>query len=447
MRFSELEGARIGVWGAGREIASFAAQLSRRLPSASLAVVAFDESPATDALATLEAPAAKVVSGDEVLDALSGCEVVVRSPGVSIHRPEIESLIGRGIVVTTATALWLAEREGRGVIGVTGTKGKSTTAALAAHLIRASGRPVELAGNIGRPALDLLDCDPGVLAVVELSSYHVADLTIGPEVAAITNLFAEHIDWHGSEAVYRAEKLQILGLPGVHRAVLPAGFPELAEAPTVAERVLFGQPGGWDLTAEGIAFEGQPRVTAAELPLPGEHNALNLCAALTALEAAGVAPPPDLPGALAGFEGLGHRLQTIAERDGLTWVDDSISTTPESALAALASFPDRPLVLLGGGQDRGQDYGGLGRELARIGANVVGMGTTGPRLLEAAARAGLPAHLSHAAGDLAEAVALARACAAPGAVVLLSPAAPSYDNFKNFEERGERFAALVSKGS
>jgi UDP-N-acetylmuramoylalanine--D-glutamate ligase len=446
VRFSELDGARVGVWGAGREIASFAAQLSRRLPSARLGVVAFDEPPPEDAVTALGVPEARVVSGDEVLAALSGCEVVVRSPGVTIHRPEVQSLIGRGIVVTTATALWLAEREGRGVIGVTGTKGKSTTAALAAHLIRASGGSVELAGNIGRPALDLLDSDPGVLAVVELSSYHVADLRIGPEVAAITNLFAEHVDWHGSEEVYRAEKLRILTLPGVRTAVLPARFPDLVEAPGIGERVLFGQPGGWDLTPEGVTFAGELRVPVADLPLPGEHNALNLCAALAMLEAAGVVPLPGLPGALAGFEALGHRLQTIAERDGVTWVDDSISTTPESALAALASFPGRPLVLLGGGQDRGQDYGELGRELARIGANVVGIPSTGPRLLEAAERAGLPAHLSHPAGDLAEAVALARACAVPGAVVLLSPAAPSYDNFKNFEERGERFAALVAQG-
>jgi UDP-N-acetylmuramoylalanine--D-glutamate ligase len=446
VRFSELDGARVGVWGAGREIASFAIQLSRRLPSASIAVVAFDEPPAPDVVASLGVPAAKVVSGEEVLEALSGCEVLVRSPGVTIHRPEIESLIERGIVVTTATALWLAEREGRGVIGVTGTKGKSTTAALAAHLIRAAGRPVELAGNIGRPALDLLDLDPGTLIVVELSSYQVADLTIGPEVAAITNLFAEHVDWHGSVAAYRAEKLRILELPGVRTAVLPARLPDLAEAAAGAERMLFGQAPGWDLTPEGVTFAGDLRVPAAELPLPGEHNALNLCAALTVLEAAGV-ELPELPGALDGFKGLDHRLQTVAERDGVTWVDDSISTTPESALAAIASFPNRPLVLLGGGQDRGQDYGELARELTRRGANLVGMPSTGPRLLEAAANAGLPAHLSHAAGDIAEAVALARACAVPGAVVLLSPAAPSYDNFKNFEHRGERFAMLVSGGS
>jgi UDP-N-acetylmuramoylalanine--D-glutamate ligase len=310
-------------------------------------------------------------------------------------------------------------------------------------LARAAGEPAELAGNIGRPALELLDADPGELAIVELSSYHVADLAVGPEVAVITNLYDEHADWHGSARTYRAEKLRILALPGVVRAVLPARQPELASAPTAAERRLFGEPAGWDLADGAITFAGEPRLQAAALPLPGDHNALNLCGALAALEAAGVEPPP-LAAALAGFEPLPHRLQTVAESDGVTWVDDSISTTPESALAALASFPGRELVLIGGGQDRGQDYGELARELARSGALVVGMPTTGPRLLAAALAAGLPGSRVLAADDLVAAVAIARERARPGAVVLLSPAAPSYDRFRDFEHRGERFAELAA---
>jgi UDP-N-acetylmuramoyl-L-alanine---L-glutamate ligase len=445
VRFSELEGARIGVWGAGREITSFAAQLAGRLSSARIVVAAFDEPPSGDVGALLGVPAVRVAIGPAVLEALSGCELVVRSPGVSIHRPELEALVARGIPVTTATALWLAERGGRGVLGVTGTKGKSTTAALAFHLALAAGVPVELAGNIGRPALELLDADPRALAVVELSSFHVADLTVGPEVAVITNLFPEHADWHGSEQAYRAEKLRILALPGVRTAVLPARLPDLARAETSAERRLFGAPEGWDATPEGITFEGRLRVPAGALPLPGEHNALNLCAALSGLQAAGVTVA-ELPGALDGFEPLDHRLQTVAVRGGVSWVDDSISTTPESTLAALASFAGRPIVLLGGGQDRGQDYSILGRELARLGALVVGMPSTGPRLLAAALQAGLPRSRALAAEDLAEAVGLARAVAPPGGVVLLSPAAPSYDRFRDFQERGERFAALAASG-
>jgi UDP-N-acetylmuramoylalanine--D-glutamate ligase len=242
---------------------------------------------------------------------------------------------------------------------------------------------------------------------------------------------------------YRAEKLRILSLPGLRTAVLPARQPELAGAPTEAQRVLYGTPSGWDVCAAGIALRGELRIGSAELALPGEHNALNLCGALAAVEAAGVSLPA-LPGALAGFEGLEHRLQTVAERDGLTWVDDSISTTPESTLAALASFPGRPIVLLAGGQDRGQDYGELGRRLAALEATVIGLGSTGRRLLDAVLAAGAPATRVLAAADLQAGVALARERADAGAVVLLSPAAPSYDDYRDFTERGERFRALAA---
>ena len=211
LRFSELDGANIGVWGAGREISSLAAQLARHLPRARIAVVALDSDPGGDVCGTLGAPDAHLATGAEIVGALAGCELVVRSPGVSIYRPELCALRAAGIPVTTATALWLAEREGRGVIAVTGTKGKSTTAALLAHLARASGQAVALAGNIGVPALDLLDRPPTETAVVELSSYQIADLEIGPEVAVITNLFREHTDWHGSEEAYRSGQAAVTG--------------------------------------------------------------------------------------------------------------------------------------------------------------------------------------------------------------------------------------------
>jgi UDP-N-acetylmuramoylalanine--D-glutamate ligase len=444
MRFSELEGARVGVWGAGREISSFAAQLARRLPGARIAVAAFDAAPAGDVAAELQAPGVRVVRADEATEALAGCDIVVRSPGVTIHRPELERLRAGGVPVTTATSLWLSEREGRGVLGVTGTKGKSTTAALAFHLARESGVKVHLAGNIGVPALDLLDADAGEPAVVELSSYQIADLEIGPEVAVLTNLFPEHADWHGSEERYRAEKLRLLSLPGVRVAVLPASPPELARTATTAERRLHGDSEGWHATAEGLSYGGQLRVPQDELPLPGAHNVRNLCAALAGLDAAGL-PAPALPAALVGFRGLPHRLQTVHERDGVTWVDDSISTTPESTLAALQSFAGRPIVLLGGGQDRGQDYGRLGSALARAATIVIGIPSTGERLAAAARAAGASSSDAVVAPDLSAAVALARARAGdqPGTVVLLSPAAPSYDHFRDFEQRGELFGALA----
>jgi UDP-N-acetylmuramoyl-L-alanine---L-glutamate ligase len=451
VRFSELDGASVGVWGAGREIASFADQLARRLPSARLAVAAFEAPPDDHVRETLRAPAVRVVARDgdgpeALVAALSGCDVVVRSPGVSIHRPELQSLLAAGTPVTTATALWLAEHGPAGVLGVTGTKGKSTTAALAFHLARAAGLSAQLAGNIGVPALELLDRDAAAVTVLELSSYHTADLEIGPEVAVVTNLYREHTDWHGSEQAYRADKLRLLGLPGVRVAVLSARDERLAQtqAEVEVQTLRFGQPGGWDATAAGISLRGELQATSDELPLRGEHNLLNLCAALTALEALGVAPAP-LPGALDGFRALPHRLETVAEHDGIEWVNDSISTTPESAIAALASFPGRELVLIAGGQDRGQDYARLAGALAATDAAVIGVPTTGPRLLAAARSAGVSSARALDAPDLAGAVELARSLARDGSVVLLSPAAPSYDSYSNFEERGERFSALVRR--
>jgi UDP-N-acetylmuramoyl-L-alanine---L-glutamate ligase len=463
VRFSELDGARIGVWGAGREVGSFADQLARRLPSARILVAAFDTSPAEDVRGRLRAPAARIVTGEEIEPALADCDVVVRSPGVSIHRPELQALRHAGTPVTTATALWLAERGGEGVIGVTGTKGKSTTAALASHLARAAGRTVHLAGNIGVPALDLLDLAPADVTVVELSSYHIADLEIGPEVAIVTNLFREHTDWHGSEEAYRADKLRLLGLPGVRVAVvngrderLRGEWPASMDAEVDldvdidmdvdagVEMLHYGVPDGWDVLARGIALRGELRAASAELPLRGEHNALNLCGALAGLEALGIEVPA-LPESLNGFQPLAHRLQSIAEHGGVLWVDDSISTTPESTIAALTSFPGREIVLIGGGQDRGQDYAQLGRTLAEIDASVVGVPTTGPRLIAAALDAGVPSERALEAADMQEAVERALPLARAGAVILLSPAAPSYDNYRNFEERGERFRALTAR--
>lgn len=441
MRFSDLEGASVGVWGAGREIRSFASQLKRRLPAARIEVMAFDTKPDKAEIEAI-APRARVAVGEGATDPLAECDIVVRSPGVSIHRPEIEALRERGVAVTTATGLWLAEQEGRGVVGITGTKGKSTTAALAQHLAHAAGRNTGLAGNIGIPALDLLDCEPVELVFLELSSYQIADLDWGPETAVITNLYREHLDWHGSEEAYRGEKLRIFGLPGVVTAVVSARTPELVRAAADSEQVvLYGDPAGWDCDEAGVRRGGELLIPAAELPLRGPHNTLNLCAALTVLELAGIVPP--LPAGLAEFASLPHRLQPCGERDEVAWVDDSISTTPESTLAALDAFSGRDVVLLAGGQDRGQDYVGLGAALARRGAAIVGMPTTGERAVATARAAGVPPDRAVAAADLATAVELARGIACPGSVILLSPAAPSYDRFRNFEERGEQFKALL----
>ena len=454
MRFSQLDGLTVGVWGAGVETRSFARQVAARLPRTRIAVLVREER--RDARAERERTArapelteqATIVGADRAVEALRACDVLVRSPGVSIHRPELRALAAHGLPVVTPTGLWMEERGGRNVIGVTATKGKSTTASLIAHLVLNAGRPAQLGGNIGQPALDLLDTDERDLAVIELSSYQIADLTVGPEVAVASNLYPEHLTWHLTVEAYRRDKLRLLALPGVRRCVLNATSPEVMAAPRAVEEVLtFGEPPGWYVTAEGDVArgEGEVHVAAGTLTLTGRHNALNVCAAATALEAVGI-PVRSLAGALADFEPLAHRLQIVHEAGGVTWVDDSISTEPHAARAAIESFPDRPVVLIGGGYDRGQDYGELGALLAERGAGVLGLPATGTRLVEAARAAGVPAERVRMMDGLPEAVAAARAIATADTVVLLSPAAPSFTTHPSYEARGDHFRDLARGG-
>ncbi|MDE3134122.1 MAG: UDP-N-acetylmuramoyl-L-alanine--D-glutamate ligase [Acidobacteriota bacterium] len=399
MKFSDLDGKRIALWGLGRETRAFRAQLELRLPAATISATIDDATPQAEARAVL-----------------AGADVLVRSPGVSIYKPLIQEAIQAGATVTTATALWLAERDGRHVIGVTGTKGKSTTATIIAHLL-AQVTPVELAGNIGRPVIGLLDTPLATRVVCELSSYQIADLTVGPEVAVLTNLSREHTDWHGSEQRYRADKLRLFELPGVRAAVRP-----------------LGDRGGWPLV-----------VPPEQIPLRGRHNAENVSAAMAAIEAAGFAAPP-LPQSLIGLTALPHRLQTVhTDERGAEWVDDSISTTPESAIAALEAFAARAVVLIAGGSERDQDYARLGETLAARTdpTRLVLLPVTGAAIGAAAASRGFARDRMSTAGDMREATRLARALVAPGGVVLLSPAAPSFNSYANFEERGDDFAALA----
>jgi UDP-N-acetylmuramoylalanine--D-glutamate ligase len=404
------------------------AQLERRLPSAEIAAVIDDNTPREYARSLLE-----------------GVDVLVRSPGVSIYKPLIQEALANGVTVTTATGLWLAERGGVRVIGVTGTKGKSTTATVIAHLL-AGVAEVELAGNIGRPVIDLLDASHDTWVVLELSSYQLADLTEGPEVAVITNLYKEHTDWHGSEERYRADKLRIFELPGTTAAVYPLGDPEIEQAARRLRRtVTFADPDGWHLSDAGIERGSELVVRRQDVPLRGAHNALNVAAALGAVEAAGHAPPPH-PHAHTGQQPLPHRLQTVhTSQDGVEWVDDSISTTPESTIAALEAFQEKPVILIAGGQDRGQDHTQLAQAIAkrRQPTTLITLPDTGPGLGEAARAAGHAEERMSTAGDMRDATDRAAALAQPASVVLLSPAAPSYNAYTNFEARGDEFAALA----
>ncbi|QDW66170.1 UDP-N-acetylmuramoyl-L-alanine--D-glutamate ligase [Luteimonas granuli] len=457
MRISQLEGRRLALWGWGREGRAAYRALRLRLPAQPLTLFCNAE----------EAVAAAAL-GDGLLSIeteanagrLSAFDVVVKSPGISPYRPEALVAAHAGTAFVGGTALWFGERaeEGgvaRGVACVTGTKGKSTTTALLAHLLRAGGVRTALAGNIGLPLLELLD-DEAEAWAIELSSYQTGDVAAGgvrPDVAVVTNVFPEHLDWHGGEECYVEDKLALVTRAKPRVAVLNAADPRLAALgarldPATGVR-WYGREDGWHLRGSMLHRGGLAVFDTRDVPLPGRHNRDNLCAALAAAEALGHDAVALAPAART-FRPLPHRLQVLGTRGGTTWVNDSISTTPHATLAALDVYRDRRVALLVGGHDRGLDWADFASRMrTHAPAAVVTMGRNGPRihaLLAAVADEG--GFDLREAADLAGAVAAAREALAAGPgpeagdVVLLSPGAPSFGAWRDYVERGRDFARL-----
>jgi len=436
MRIADLAGRRVAIWGFGREGHAVIKALRMRLPAQPLTLFCSDAE--VDAARTFDA-SLEIVIGEPDATTLSRFDVVVKSPGISAYKPALLAAQAQGTQFTSGTALWFGENPDARVIAVTGTKGKSTTSALIAHLARALGVRTALAGNIGLPLLELLG-QPADLWVMELSSFQTGEA--GPlELGVITSLYEEHLDWHGSRERYVADKLK---LADAARTLLVNGLqPGLLERTAAhPHRLLFGTPEGWHVRDGAIRRGGQAVFDTATLAAPGLHNALNACAALAALEAIGMDALAAAP-ALAHFRPLPHRLQPLGERDRWHWVNDSISTTPLATLAALESLHGRAVTVLVGGHDRGLDWTPFVDAMRSTPPNaIVCMGSNGARI-EAALRSAEIACPIMRVADLAGAVAEAKTHTPHGGVILLSPGAPSFDQFKDYAERGRRFAALA----
>lgn len=448
MRIADLAGLRVAIWGYGREGRAAIAALRRRLPALPLAVLCRADEAAQVRADLATAPAQPQAEPPRILTAppdaatLSAFDVVIKSPGISAWLPDLLDARRNGTRFTSGTALWFAEHPEARVIAVTGTKGKSTTTALIAHLLRRNGRRVALAGNIGLPLLDLLDpAEPPDWWVIELSSFQTGE---AGEVAVglVTNLYEEHLDWHGDRARYVADKLR---LADAARVLVVNGLqPELQRLTAAHPAVrCFGTTEGWHVAADGIACGSRTLAAPGVLALPGRHNALNACAALAAIEAAG----EDAVAAaahLGSFRPLPHRLQPLGERAGLHFVDDSIATTPQATLEALHSLadPGRATVIVGG-HDRGLDWqpfaAAMGQQPPQA---IVVNGASAARVGALLRETGGGYHLRIVA-TLAEAVAAAREETPAGGTVLLSPGAPSFDQFRDYAERGRAFAALA----
>ncbi len=313
MRYSELEFRRLAIWGGGREGRTAIQALRQRFPDKMLTWIV----PAAElSESRTAAPDGIILAAEGEPDAdLAGYEVVVKSPGISAYRPDVLAAKAKGTQFTSGTAIWFAEHHGANTICVTGTKGKSTTSALIAHLLRAGGVQVGFGGNIGLPLLAFDAQPPADWYVFELSSFQTADLDCTPTVAVLTSLAEEHLDWHGDVERYRSDKLRLFR--NAVRAVLPARM-ELPVS-TRGEVVRFGSEGRWHI-AEGHLYRAQHRVMPLrDLPLRGRHNHINLCAALVAIEAAGF-DAFKLLKHVGSFQPLPHRLQELGLRDGILYV-------------------------------------------------------------------------------------------------------------------------------
>lgn len=446
MQISQLDGRRVALWGWGREGRAAHALLRSRLPSLPLTLFCNQaEAAQAAALADPLLQTRTQVGGA----ALGGFDVVIKSPGISPYSPEALEAQALGARLLGGTALWFAEHPDARVVCVTGTKGKSTTTALLAHLLRAGGHRTALAGNIGLPLLEVMDPQPSPeLWAIELSSYQtraVADGGVRPEVAVVLNLFPEHLDWHGSQQRYIEDKLALVTQAHPRIAVLNAADPVLSKLELPHSRIVwFNHPDGWHLRGDALHRGDAEVFDTRAVPLPGRHNRGNLCAVLAAIEALGVEATALAPAAVT-FQPLPNRLQTLGTRHGLTFVNDSISTTPHATLAALDCFAGQRIALLVGGHDRGLDWHDFAQAMrTQAPLGVVTMGANGPRihaLLEGMANDG--GFELAAASDLVSAMRAAEAMLGGQGVVLLSPGAPSFGMYRDYVERGKDFARIA----
>jgi UDP-N-acetylmuramoylalanine--D-glutamate ligase len=455
LRLGDLAGRKVALWGWGREgRAAYRALrglvVQHRNPEAQPPypgglTLFCNPDEAADALALGD----RLLSTEHEVsaDRLAAFDVVIKSPGISPYGPEAVAAAERGTCFVGGTALWFAERPDARTLCVTGTKGKSTTTALLAHLLRAGGLRTALAGNIGLPLLELLAGQAEYWAI-ELSSYQTRDVAasgVRPHLAIVTNVFPEHLDWHRGEQRYVQDKLALLTEARPRVAVLNANDPVLAALRLPGSDVRwYGTEAGWHLRGDDL-FRGEARILDTRLvSLPGRHNRGNLCAVLTALEALGL-DAAALASQAEHFQPLPNRLQTLGVRDGLLWVNDSISTTPHASLAALDVFRNRRVAILLGGHDRGLDWTPFAEAMStRAPAVIVTMGQNGPRIHRLLAPlAGNAGFRLLETSDLAGAVAAARAALGGEGVMLLSPGAPSFGAYRDYVARGRHFAQLA----
>jgi UDP-N-acetylmuramoylalanine--D-glutamate ligase len=417
----ELQGLRVLVVGLARSGLAACAVLATR----GAHVVAFDRDESLDAGRLADLGVEVHLGGEEALAdvLLTGTELIVKSPGVPGETPLVAGARAAAIPVWSEIELG-ARLLPNPLLGVTGTNGKTTTSELLGAMFRAAGREVEVAGNVGRPLTSLAGTVAAQAWIVcELSSFQLEDVeTLRPRIAVLLNLEPDHLDRHGTFEWYVDAKLRIFEQQTEDDvAILPRGFGEV--------------PGG----ATRIEFSGDDPLPAEPL-LPGAHNRENAAAATAAARAAGL-PDEAIATALRTFPGVEHRIEQVRELRGVRYVNDSKATNVAAALRAVAALRPARLHVVLGGLGKSESYAPLAAALERDDHAYL-IGRAAPEIAAALDEARVP--FSHS-GTLETAVADAHAAAAPGDVVLLSPACASFDQFRDFEARGEEFRQLVEE--
>ncbi|HTP63503.1 MAG TPA: UDP-N-acetylmuramoyl-L-alanine--D-glutamate ligase [Burkholderiales bacterium] len=433
----ELRGKRVLVLGLGDTGLSAARWVAAQGGEARVA----DSRKAPPRMADLKG---ELHTGKFKVSLLKDVDLVCLSPGLALTEEIVQAAIAKGIPVLGDIELFAWKARGLR-LAVTGTNGKSTVTALTGHLLRSAGVDAEVAGNISPPALDALlrRKTPPAAWVLELSSYQLETTwSLAPDAAAMLNLSEDHLDRYAGLADYAAAKARIFRGTGVQvlnrcdsasMALALPGRPQVTfglDAPDMPED--FGVKDGW-------MVRGQERIfPVAELPLSGMHNASNALAACALTHAAGV-PLAALAAGLRSFGGLPHRMQRIALRGGVEWLDDSKGTNVGATVAALNGLARKAILILGG-EGKGQNFAPLAPAVRARAKRVLLIGRDAKLIDKAIAGAGVPVERCD---SLEAAVARAAAVAVPGDVVLLSPACASFDMFRDYRHRGEVFTAAV----
>ncbi len=411
------------------------------------------DAPTATGGAELRSLGADVEWGGHDVDRIAGADLVVVSPGIPPDAPVLRALAERGV-------RWISEPElavrffSGPLIAVTGTNGKTTTTLLVAHLLEASGLRAAAGGNVGgglAPAASELALrrDPPDWYVLEMSSYQLAGIErFRPDIGVFTNLSPDHLDRYGSVEAYYADKARLFeNADDASRWILPVGDMDVAALAggVPGTRRHFGlteSPGTEAFVRDGrltLRVDGEEDLVAvADLPLLGRHNQLDALAASLTARVAG-ARAEGIARGLRTARPLPHRLEPVAEGRGVLWVNDSKATNVAATRSALESL-SRPVVLLLGGKDKGEDFRGLAAALPGRVRAIVAFGAAAGRI---AAELEGTVPLTVERGSMASVVAAAGARAVPGDIVLLSPACSSFDMFDDYEDRGRRFAALA----